>query len=148
MRRTVLLSLAMLLALPAPFAHSQAQAPHAWLFGTWTGGLFPAPQRMTSQACFSQPVVIFTRDLVLRATLTQQRLSQREVETARATATGAEFRFAATPGAPTMFGGPSARVSFGCDTPDELIVQRRGENEIAFPGCADFPYPLVRCQTR
>ena len=32
--------------------------------------------------------------------------------------------------------------------PDVLHVVRRGENEIAFPGCADFPNPLIRCQTR
>jgi hypothetical protein len=27
-------------------------------------------------------------------------------------------------------------------------VQRRGENEISFPGCPEFPYPLVRCPAR
>ncbi len=149
MRHTVLLSLALLLSLPIPFApapaQAQAQAPHAWLFGTWTGGLFPPPQQMTAQACFSQPVVIFTRDLVLRATLTQQQLVQREIETARATPGGTEFRFAVGAAAPQMFGGSTARVGFGCNTTDDLFVQRRGENEITFPGCADFPYPLVRC---
>lgn len=148
MRRPLLLSLALLLAIPANLAHSQSQPPHAWLFGTWTGGIFPAPSNMSSQACFSQPVVIFTRDLVLRATLTEQTLSQREIETARATVHGAEFRFAVTGAVPPMFGGAPERVGFGCASPDVLVVQRRGENEISFPGCADFPYPLVRCQTR
>jgi hypothetical protein len=28
-----------------------------------------------------------------------------------------------------------------------LTVRRDNENQITFPGCADFPYPLVRCQT-
>jgi len=39
-------------------------------------------------------------------------------------------------------------VGFGCPSPDVLHVQRRGENEISFPGCNDFPYPLVRCSAR
>jgi hypothetical protein len=147
MRRAVLFTLACLLAVPAYPAHSQTLPPHAWLFGTWTGGIFPVPSGMASQACFSQPVVIFTRDLVLRATLTQQTLSQREIETARATPQGTEFRFSVTGAVPRMFGGEAARVGFGCESPDVLLVQRRGENEISFPGCADFPYPLVRCQT-
>ena len=41
---------------------------------------------------------------------------------------------------------PVARdVGFGCISPDILHVLRRSENEISFPGCNDFPYPLVRC---
>lgn len=148
MRLSVLLSLALLVAAPRPPALAQAQAPHAWLFGTWVGGLFPPPSQMTAQACLSQPVVIFTRDLVIRATLTQQELSQREIETVRAAPGGAEFRFGVSAAVPQMFGGAAARVGFGCETPDVLTVQRRGDNEIGFPGCADFPYPLVRCQTR
>ena len=137
--------LALLMALPAPPARSQNLPPHAWLFGTWTGGLFPPPERMTTQACFSQPVVIFTRDLVMRATLTQQDLVQRVVETARAVQGGMEFRFANMSSVPTMFGGSPAPVGFGCASPNELNVQRLGENEISFPGCAEFSYPLVRC---
>lgn len=146
MRRTVLLCLALLLAAPSTEVRAQAQPPHAWLFGTWVGGLFPPPSQLTTQACFSQPVVIFTRDLVLRAVLTQQTLVQREVETARAMPTGTEFRFAAAAAVPSMFGGAAAVPGFGCETPNGLTVQRRSENEISFPGCADFPYPLVRCR--
>lgn len=145
MRRFVLLSLALLLAIPPNLAHSQAEPPHAWLFGTWTGGLFPVPSRISTQACFSQPVVIFTRDLVMRATLTQATMVQRQIQTARAIPSGAEFRFSAPAETPRMFGGDSPRVGFGCETPDMLTVQHRGENEISFPGCGDFPYPLVRC---
>src|SRR3954470_25044211 len=97
MRRLLQLGLAgLLLATPAAPVLAQGQPPHAWLFGTWTGGLFPAPAGLTPAACFSQPVLIFTRDLVLRATLTEQELSQRVVETARASPAGAEFRFAIT----------------------------------------------------
>jgi len=129
-------------------AQSQALPPHAWLFGTWTGGIFPIPAGMTPQACLSQPVVIFTRDLVLRATLTEQTLTQREIETVRMTGAGAEFRFAGIGASPTALVGGTRGGGFGCDTPDMLTVQRRGENEISFPGCADFPDPLVRCQTR
>ena len=91
----------------AASAQSPAQPPHAYLFGTWTGGLFPVPANLSSQACLSQPVVIFTRDLVLRATLTEQFLTQREIETARANASGTDFRFAAT-GVPAE--GTRARV--------------------------------------
>lgn len=148
MRRAVLLSLALLLAAPAPSAFSQGQPPHSWLFGTWTGGLFPPPSSMSTQACFSQPTVIFTRDLVMRATLTDQTLVQRVIESARAVTGGSEFRFASM-GSTTnarMLGGSGAQMmGFGCPTTDDLVVQKRGENEIAFPGCADFPYPLVRC---
>lgn len=148
MRRAVLLSLALLLAAPAPSAFSQAQPPHAWLFGTWTGGLFPPPSTMSTQACFSQPTVIFTRDLVMRATLTDQTLVQRVIESARAVTGGAEFRFASMAATtnPRMLGGSDTQMmGFGCPTANDLVVQKRGDNEIAFPGCADFPYPLVRC---
>jgi len=134
-----------------PIAGSaQNLPPHASLFGTWTGGMFPPITGLSPQACFSQPVVIFTRDLVLRATVTEQTLGQREVETVRASPQGFEFRFAVTGAAaePQDIGGGAQRVGFGCESPDVLHVQRRGENEISFPGCADFPYPLVRCHTR
>ena len=145
MRRTLLaaLFLPLLAALPA---HAQSnQPPHAWLFGTWTGGIFPVPAGLTREACLSQPVVIFTRDLVMRATLTEQALTQREIETARAVPGGMEFRFINGVSGSAMLGGVSALAGFGCATPDVLHVQRRGENEIAFPGCADFPNPLIRC---
>ncbi len=150
MRRTAVLLAAVLLgvaALPPHAAAQTKQPPHAWLFGTWTGGIFPAPENMTREACFSQPVVIFTRDLVLRATLFDQTLDQRVIETVRTTPKGAEFRFAsaARPGSLLAPGVPQ-QTGFGCDSPDQLNVQRRGENEISFPGCADFPNPLVRCK--
>ena len=153
MRRLAAPLAVLMAAFAMPSAPGLAQdaslPPHAWLFGTWTGGIFPVPSGLSNQACLSQPIVIFTRDLVLRATITEQTLTQREIETARASPQGAEFRFAAAPGGSGLLGaGVGPAIGFGCDSPDDLHVQRRGENEIAFPGCADFPNPLVRCHTR
>ena len=156
MRRSAQLAAVLSLALaaspggaPAATTQDPSLPPHAWLFGIWTGGIFPVPSGMSNQACLSQPVVIFTRDLVLRATLTEQELTQREIETARNSSQGAEFRFAAAPGGSGLLDSGAGHANgFGCSSPDELHVQRRGENEITFPGCTDFPNPLVRCQTR
>ena len=148
MRRFAYCLLAALMLAPAvPVPAAAQQPPHAWLFGTWTGGLFPVPSSLTTQACLSQPVVIFTRDLVLRATLTEQVLTQREIESARALAGAEEFRFrpVAATVAPVL-GAARRSVGFGCESSDVLHVQRRGENEISFPGCSDFPNPLVRCR--
>jgi hypothetical protein len=126
--------------------------PHAFLFGAWTGGIFPVPAGMTREACLATPVVIFTRDLVMRATLTDVTMTQREVESARAVPGGFEFRLQpSNTGSPIMGAGRSGVLpggvlaGFGCETANVLHVQRRGENEIAFPGCAEFPNPLVRC---
>ena len=128
------------------------QPPHAWLFGTWTGGIFPTPSGVTAQACLSQPVVIFTRDVVLRATLTSELYIQRVIESARTGPNGAEFRFAqAMPPAtgPLGLADEATVTGFGCaDGPDVLNVERKTDNEIAFPHCADFPYPLIRCPGR
>ena len=147
MRRSAFLAAVLLAASAVPAAAQSKPPPHAWLFGTWTGGIFPAPETMTREACFSQPVVIFTRDLVLRATLVDQTLDQRVIETVRTTPSGAEFRFvAASAQGSLLTAGAAPQVGFGCASPDQLNVQRRGENEIAFPGCADFPNPLVRCK--
>ena len=147
MRRTLLSLFALLLAAPAAAqpAGPPAGPPHAFLFGTWTGGIFPVPAGMTREACLAQPIVIITKDLVMRATITELTLTQREIETARGVPGGVEFRFQSGVSGSRMLGGYSALAGFGCETPDILHVQRRGENEIAFPGCADFPNPLVRC---
>jgi hypothetical protein len=155
MRRFAFLLPALLLLL-AP-AHPRAQAaapapPHAWLFGAWTGGLFPAPSGLTAQECLAQPTVIFTRDVVMRATLTDTTYTQRVVESARLTTTGTEFRFASAALPATGSGllglTPPPVAGFGCENPDLLHVLRHGENEITFPGCSEFPYPLVRCPGR
>lgn len=127
--------------------------PHAWLYGSWTGGLFPAPTALTAETCLAQPVVIFTRDLVLRASLTEDGYAQRVIRGAQPTPDGVAFRFEPSGSAATGAGmlglpAPAQAVGFGCASPDLLVVQRRGDNEIAFPDCADFPNPLVRCPAR
>jgi hypothetical protein len=156
MRRTAcqILTLA-LAALHAGPAVAQANlTPHAWLFGSWTGGVFPPPSTISAQECLAMPVVIFTRDIVMRAIITDTLYAQRLVAFARATGEGVEFTFSPAPetASPGPFGLPSGNsanaAGFGCSNPDILRVQRRGENEISFPGCADFPYPLVRCPAR
>ncbi len=133
---------------PAP-----AVVPHAWLYGSWTGGLFPVPSGLTAQLCLAQPVVIFTRDLVLRATLIDQVYHQRNIETVRAAPGSTDFRFA--PGAEArqslgLFGTAPQEpaLGFGCADPNSLHVVRRSDNEIVFEGCADFPEPLIRCPVR
>ncbi len=132
-------------------AQNPALPPHAWLFGAWIGGLYPPPVTLGAEECLAQPVVIFTRDVVMRATITDVTYTQRPIETARATESGAEFRFSApveqAAAGGTLFGTPGAApvVGFGCETPDVLHVVRHGENQISFPHCSEFPYPLIRC---
>ena len=151
MRSIVLLLAA--LSLPASAAAQQQQPapPHAWLFGAWTGGLFPPPVTLSAQECLAQPAVIFTRDVVMRAVITDPEYQQRLVETVRATGNGAEFRLVRSPTQQSSASAFGLRqlgtddAGFGCADPDGLIVQRRSTNEIVFPNCPDFPYPLVRC---
>jgi hypothetical protein len=156
MRRLAVCLIALLLASPGSTPRAQpAPAPHAWLYGAWTGGLFPVPANMTAQICLSQPVVIFTRDLVLRATLIDTLYQQRVIETVRSNPAGSEFRFTpsvdpnANPTA-SLLGrvGRPPLAGFGCETADVLHVLRRGENEIVFQGCTDFPEPLIRCPAK
>ncbi len=112
--------------------------PHAWLFGAWTGGLFPVLEGQLAQDCRTQPTVAFAQDAVGHASLTAASLTPRVIETVRTSASGAEFRF--TPDATDAAG-------FGCDDPNELHVAREGA-AISFPHCAGFPYPLERCPSR
>ncbi len=143
-------------SMPIVSLPARAQVPpHAWLFGSWTGGLFPVPAGMTAQMCLSQPVVIFTRDVVLRATLVDQVYHQRVIETLRATPHEIDLRFAPGIDPLAVLGSgllgteaPRPQSGFGCESPDVLHIQRRGENEIMFQGCADFPEPLIRCPAR
>lgn len=145
-RRSVLAALVAPLAsplvLPAAAWAQRAEPPHAWIFGTWTGGQFPAVDT-AGATCFGNAVVIFARDVVLRATALDTAFRQRPIETVAVTAEGLEFRFLPL----------AARVppdfAFGCASgPDVLRVERRGPDEIAFPGCGEFPSPLKRCTTR
>ena len=155
---SLLLAATLLGAVLAPAAldpaAAQATPPHAWLFGEWTGGLFPAPTNISAQACLASPTVIFTRDVVMRATLTEATYSQYVVETARTDTSGTTFRFAPPNAGQAsnpllgVVGAPPAPSGFGCPDPESLRVVRRTDNEIVFPDCADFPNPLVRCPSR
>jgi hypothetical protein len=145
----------LLLAAAQPGAARAAGPPHAWLFGAWTGGLFPAPSNISAQTCLGEPTVIFTRDAVLRATLTEVTYVQRVIVTARTNPGVTDFQFspavdalAATSNGLLGMDPPKEAPGFGCETTDVLHVERRGENEIVFPGCKDFPNPLIRCPSR
>lgn len=151
MRRILACLTALTLMTPVAGKAQGNEPPHAWLFGAWTGGLFPVPSVMTPQACFGQPVVVFTRDVVLRATLTETTYTQRVIETARTDPGTTNFRFAPSgAGGSGLLGiaGPGPQAGFGCESDNVLHVQRRSDNEIAFPGCPEFSYPLVRCGSR
>ncbi len=142
MRRIAIVASVLTLAQAIPLmaqAPAPAGPPHAWLFGAWIGGMFPASVTLNAQECLAQPMVIFTRDVVMRAVMTTPTYSQRLIDTARATGTGYEVRLVSSAFAPA--GDPG----FGCADPNVLSVQRRGDNEITFQGCTDFPFPLIRC---
>jgi len=126
---------------------ASAQAlPHSWLFGTWTGGLFPVTPGGIAEACRT-PTVMFSKDAVARSSLIDPAFTPRAIETVRANPKSAEFRLTATTPA-AMSTSAETDAGFGCENPDVLHVARAGENEISFPGCADFPNPLVRCPGR
>jgi hypothetical protein len=145
MRRAMLLA-ATMLALGGSGMAQQAGPPHAWVFGSWTGGIFPAGET-DGPRCTGQPVVIFTRDVVLRASPLDVVYRQRLVETVTAEPEALEFRFTPVQPQSTPFGMRLPPDSgFGCPGgPNALRVERRGPNEIVFPNCAEFPSPLRRC---
>ncbi|MFT8242956.1 hypothetical protein [Roseomonas sp. BN140053] len=146
-----------MLGLLMPLAGTQAQQPgqvppggppHAFLMGSWTGGIFSAADN-EGAACFAQPTVIFTRDVIMRVSSLDVAYRQRFIETAApAPNGGVEFRLAPPQASvPSVGGRMPPDVGFGCADPSLLRVERRGENEIAFPDCAEFPAPLRRCVT-
>lgn len=138
----------------APAGAAPAGPPHAWLFGSWTGGLFPAAASDEPAACHGSPTLIVTRDVVLRAQLVSPSYGQRLIVSVRASSGAAVVRFAPSPtavesDAAGLLGLPDPRAEpgFGCDGgPDTLVVQRISGDTIAFPGCRDFPHPLQRCR--
>lgn len=153
MRRFIWLLVILGLALPRVGAAQPAAGyPHSFLFGSWVGGTFPAPTTLNARECLASPTVIFTKDVVMRASTFDASYAQSLVETVRDSGNGVEFRLVRVggPAAPrSPFGLGQAlgddTTGFGCGDPAVLRVQRRGENEIAFPNCSAFPYPLVRC---
>jgi hypothetical protein len=120
--------------------------PHSWVFGSWTGGVFP-PADTQGPRCTGQPTVIFTRDVVLRASAFDVPYRQRLIETVTAEPDALEFRFIPAPPQNTPFGARLPNdIGFGCAAgPNGLRVERRGPDEIAFPNCSDFPATLKRC---
>jgi hypothetical protein len=127
-------------------AQQGGEPPHAWVFGTWTGGIFP-PGETSGSRCTGQPSVIFMRDVVLRASPFDVAYRQRLIETVAAEQNALEFRFVPVAPQSTPFGTrvpPDA--GFGCPGGTNVLrVERRGPNEIVFPNCAEFPSPLQRC---
>jgi hypothetical protein len=150
-RRTLLRGLAGLGGLAALGWH-QALAqrpapPHDWVLGAWTGGQFPAVDT-EGGACFGLATVIFTRDVVLRATALDTAYRQRLIETVGIVPNGLEFRFSPLGrGGGPMGGQVPPDYGFGCGNLDVLRVERRGPDEIVFPDCSEFPSPLRRCTT-
>jgi hypothetical protein len=145
MRRWMLVA-ATMLALGGSGAAQQGDPPHAWVFGSWTGGIYP-PGETEGARCTGHPTLIFTRDVVLRASALDVPYRQRLVETVAAEPEALEFRFVPAQPQSTPFGMRLAPDSgFGCPGgPNTLRVERRGPNEIVFPNCAEFPSPLRRC---
>jgi hypothetical protein len=130
-------------------AQQAGDPPHAWVFGSWTGGAFP-PADTEGPRCTGQPSVIFTRDVVLRASSLDIAYRQRFVETVAAEPNLLEFRFIpAAPQASALGARLPPDIGFGCPGgPNALRVERQADGEIIFPNCADFPFPLRRCTGR
>ncbi len=154
MRRRALLDTMATLASPlvAPAvlrAQGRQGPPHEWVFGAWTGGLFP-PNDADTPACFGSPTVIFSKDVVMRASLLDTPYRQRVIETVALQPNGLEFRFLpAVPQGSAFSSRLPPDFGFGCGgSPDMLRVERRGPDEIVFPDCGDFPSPLRRCVKR
>ena len=127
----------------------QGEPPHAWVFGSWTGGFFPAADT-EGPRCTGQPSVIFTRDVVMRSSPFDVAYRQRFIETVSASNNALEFRLVPVQPQMTQLGPRlPPDIGFGCPAgPNALRVERRGPDEIVFPDCADFPSPLRRCVGR
>lgn len=141
-RRSLLPLVSGLLATPAlALAQTRQGPPHEWMFGGWTGGIFPAVDT-EGPACFGSVSVIVTRDIVMRVASLDVAFRQRAIETVAIIPNGLEFRFVPMPGRGTI---PEA--GFGCDNnPDILRVRRVSDDEVVFPDCREFPSPLKRCK--
>ncbi|TCI00016.1 hypothetical protein EJV46_04990 [Roseococcus sp. SYP-B2431] len=130
------------LALPqAARAQTRQGPPHEWMFGGWTGGIFPATETQ-GPACFGNVTVIVTRDIVMRVSSLDVAFRQRAIETVAIIPDGLEFRFVPTPGRAAV-----PESGFGCDNnPNILRVRRVSDDEVLFTDCREFPSPLKRCK--
>jgi hypothetical protein len=140
-RRSLLPVMSGLLAVPSlALAQTRQGPPHEWMFGGWTGGIFPAIDT-EGPACFGNVSVIVTRDVVMRVSSLDIAFRQRAIETVALVPDGLEFRFVPLPGR----GIPEA--GFGCDNnPNILRVRRVSDDEVVFTDCREFPSPLKRCK--
>lgn len=132
-------------ALPASPAAAQGVPPHAWLFGMWAGGVYPAPPHMSAQECQERATFVVTQDAVIHSTLTHPTAIQNLIASVRGTPNGTVFVLAPPDVKPETLGGVTEDLGFGCPDPSVLRVVKVGPDQIAFPGCTGFPSPLVRC---
>lgn len=128
-----------------PSVTAQGMPPHAWLFGTWAGGILPAPPGMNARECEDSATFVVTRDAVIHSTLTHPEAIENLIASVRGTTDGTIFALAPTETKPQPVAGLADDLGFGCPQPDILRVVRVGLNEIRFPDCTGFPSPLVRC---
>lgn len=143
LRRRSLIPVALgLLATPAIVRAQPRQGPpHEWMFGSWTGGVFPAVET-EGPGCFGNVSLIVTRDVVMRISSLDVAFRQRAIETVAITPDGLNFRLVPVPGR------PQPETGFSCDgDPDLLRIVRRGPDEVTMPGCLEFPAALRRCKT-
>jgi hypothetical protein len=134
-------------AAPMRPAAAQPAPPHAWLFGMWAGGVYPAPPNMSPAECEARATFVVTQDAVIHSTLTHPDAIQNLIASVRGTPNGTIFLLAPSDTKPDTIGGVTEDLGFGCPEPNILRVVRVGPNQIAFPDCKGFPSPLVRCGT-
>ncbi|MCB8883250.1 hypothetical protein ACELLULO517_23575 [Acidisoma cellulosilytica] len=132
-------------AVPVRPAAAQGAPPHAWLFGMWAGGIFPASAKMSPAECEKQATFVVTQDEVIHSTLTHQTAIENLIASVRGTPNGTVFLLAPSNTKPDDIGGVADDIGFGCPEDNVLRVVRVGPNQIAFPDCKGFPSPLVRC---
>lgn len=106
------------------------------MFGNWVGGLYPVLSTQVEQACRNDVTLNVRGDAVTRVMLATGAAETRVISTVRPVSGGLDITFAPQAGA----------AGFGCETPDVLHVHRSGADEITFPGCGEFPEPMVKCR--
>ena len=140
LRRSIFPATIGLLATPA-IAQTRQGPPHEWMYGSWSGGIFPAVETV-GPGCFGAVALIVTRDVIMRVSSLDVAFRQRAIETVALTPDGLEFRLV------PIGGRPAPETGFGCNgNPDLLRVSRRNPDEVVLPGCVEFPSLLRRCKT-
>ncbi len=148
MRRIAATLLAGAMLAPVALRHpaaAQSAPPHAWLFGAWAGGLYPAPPGMSAAECEARTTFVVTRDVIIHTTLTHPGPIQNLIASVRGTPAGTIFALAPTDTKPETVAGLTEDLGFGCPQPDVLRVVKIAPNQISLPDCTGFPSPLVRC---